>query len=663
MNLLDILVKFQISTDLGHQLGSQATGMAVLHILVMIGLVMIKSGIGVTIGPSDCPDRCRCSGTRMVCDAVIPQSAPNYTKEVTLSELHPKYLIQNVFCNVSWGSVNKLVIVFSGKWSDRAYGTWIYLNDKAFRCLQQIESLKVTMPYLVSFGQLFDGLENVVELDFSGSTRFNTTGLVETLSLNSSFPKLSRLILSGTGKVFGGIDISQKLIDLLSYRNITELEISFTSVTAAATDISGICDTIKKLNFSHVFVKPSKSDIDYSKPCTSLITVDASGMDILKSNAHQGPYNLTDMHLDFSQNPLPQFVSYIPELYLNSIAISNLNSDDIIMSNTSLAVDCIDCIFAWSAIHFSGYSIPIFDIDIKIPYAPLETIDFSRNNVESIGTNVFKHLQKLTNIDLSENKLAATRPDIFSVLFKYNTGLQELNLSENKLNSLPVDTLVSNIKLKKLDMSRNMFKQLTVDISQLLKLEYLDLSHNMIEYLDEQSIQSLDTLYEKQVSAGHLSDKNATFALDLRGNPFSCQCPALHFLQWFIQTSLFNTTRQDYSCVFHNDTIPMNVEAVRVAIDDCEAPIRRRRKIVLSVTIPITTMLLLSAVTILLVQKRRRMRYYRRMEYQLDMIHGNTGEFRFPVFLSYSSEDDEFAIGKVYQPLQVLLDEYHLTRK
>ena len=91
------------------------------------------------------------------------------------------------------------------------------------------------------------------------------------------------------------------------------------------------------------------------------------------------------------------------------------------------------------------------------------------------------------------------------------------------LSILPLDTLVSNIKLKTLYLSHNFFKQLTFDISPLIELEYLDLSHNSIEYLDDYSIRLLNDLYDKQISAVGLSESNATFVLDLSGNPFTCQ--------------------------------------------------------------------------------------------------------------------------------------------
>ena len=459
--------------------------------------------------------------------------------------------------------------------------------------------------------------------------------------------------MSRTGAIYGGIDLSQELIDLLSHRNITELEVTFTPASLSKeTNINGVCDTIAKLNFSHAEFS-SQSSIDDSKQCTSLKTLDLSGANIPKLKTQlQDEYNSTNDTYILNQNFVSPLVRNIPKLYLNSIA--GMNSAIVNIYNSSVTLDLE---LAWSDIRLSGYSIPNLDLEINTTNSSWKIIDLSHNKIELIGQKLFKHLKSLTNINLSGNKLAKTKADIFSDLFKNNTRLEELNLNGNMLSILPLDTLVSNIKLKTLYLSHNFFKQLTFDISPLIELEYFDLSHNLIEYLNEYSIHSLDNLYDKQISAVGLSESNTTFVLDLRGNPFTCQCSALQFLQWFIHSPLFKTSKQDYRCTLNGESISLDAESVSVSKDDCERPIRRRRKIVLFVSIPVTVMLLLSVAGVLLVRRRKRLRYYRRMEYQLDMIQGDMAEFTFPVFLSYSSEDSDFVNSQVYQPLQVCFNE------
>ena len=62
---------------------------------------------------------------------------------------------------------------------------------------------------------------------------------------------------------------------------------------------------------------------------------------------------------------------------------------------------------------------------------------------------------------------------------------------------------------------------------------------------------------------------NIIFIVDLRDNPFSCQCDSLDFLQWFIDSPVFDKTRDQYNCEIDDLSVPMFVEAVEVAQKDC----------------------------------------------------------------------------------------------
>ena len=164
--------------------------MAVVNVLLLVCLVIMKKSVAAKFSAQDCPKSCRCSGSRMVCDAVIPQTAPNYTTEIILSQFPPVRLVPNVFCNVSWNTVNKLDI----HWFHKAEPgmKWISLHNEAFRCLQQIEYIKFNISFLVDFMEAsFVGLENIIELDFSDSIRLTTSAIVHILSQSTNFPKLT----------------------------------------------------------------------------------------------------------------------------------------------------------------------------------------------------------------------------------------------------------------------------------------------------------------------------------------------------------------------------------------------------------------------------------------------------------------------------------------
>ena len=66
----------------------------------------------------------------------------------------------------------------------------------------------------------------------------------------------------------------------------------------------------------------------------------------------------------------------------------------------------------------------------------------------------------------------------------------------------------------------------------------------------------------KQNSFIELHESNSTFALDLRGNPFTC-FSALRFLDWFIHSPLFKDANQDCRCVFHGTGIILSFRTHR----------------------------------------------------------------------------------------------------
>jgi len=129
-----------------------------------------------------------------------------------------------------------------------------------------------------------------------------------------------------------------------------------------------------------------------------------------------------------------------------------------------------------------------------LPY--LESLDLSNTWSHGSIPNSFYNLWSLRNINLSDNNLEGTMPNL-------PEGIQELNLAKNtlrgpisenldslldletiilqnnKLTQFPVGYAFENIKLKKIDISLNLMKGRLHAISVLEKLEYLDISQNV----------------------------------------------------------------------------------------------------------------------------------------------------------------------------------------
>ena len=198
----------------------------------------------------------------------------------------------------------------------------------------------------------------------------------------------------------------------------------------------------------------------------------------------------------------------------------------------------------------------------------------------------------------------------------------------------------SNRLLKHIDLSRNSLQQLTFGISKIERLRSLDLSHNRIEYLNTFSMNSLVALQNKS-SFPRNNNINATFAIDLKGNPLTCSCEDLDFLQWFVESPLFVLTKHDYNCSLEGKTIPMNDEAISAAQDDCEKPVRRCRKILLSALLLSLAFIFIAIFITILVRRQRRKQYYYHLNDQVNKIHETMNECRFPVFFSYEPRHDK----------------------
>ena len=225
-------------------------------------------------------------------------------------------------------------------------------------------------------------------------------------------------------------------------------------------------------------------------------------------------------------------------------------------------------------------------------------------------------------------------------------------MAGNGIPFLPNDTFFSNTMLERIDLSENSFQQITFEITHLRHLKVLDMQKNSIESLNTFSRISLDKLYNHQNKETSETDNHSLLA-DLRGNPFSCSCQSLDFLKWFVSSPVFKYTRHQYSCKIDGQTIPMNVAAVSAAQDECEKPIRRKRKLVLLSVLPtIAAFAVLSRILWIIKKRRERLRQ-RRLEDRIKLIQDGDIEEKFLVFLSFSSDDERFVAANILQPLKV----------
>ena len=574
--------------------------------------------------PFDCPVGCSCVLTTISCVGTIPNYIPTNVVDMNLTEIDPVDLYAGRFCEGNLNQMTHLSIVLD---SD----VYIKLNESAFKCLGDLQTFKMKGNVLETIPPGLDSvrdLTNLTSLDLSEWTELNWEDIICTFWCEEPYLQhLLHLNLSATGN----LQILSRLIwSVISYSNITTLDLSYNTILVG--DPQEVTGNESFTNPTKLFLHDSSITLLPNRPF-----VTAKGMQLLDLS---GTFNFINILKRKSCTNSSVIVDWglfpARAMFLNRMIVGPI---DVVVFNCEIAFDERFTTIV-KELHFSANHVPDFQFLFRT--FGVEYIDLSNNRIEYVNPNTFRRFQNLTMVDLSHNNLTY---DSTAELFEENLKLAILDLSFNKLSSLPENIFSSNTNLETIDISNNVFSQLSFKISHLLHMRTLDLTHNKITYLDSNSRHAVDVLSRKLSAT-----RNTTLKILLAGNPFSCGCQALVFLQWFVTSPIFNSS---YVCRLDGKTMLMNENAVKAADDDCKRPMRKLRTILLSTILP--GLGAAAIVTGLIITYRR---YKRRLEKQrledmLRLIQEEHTGFMFTVFLSYSSLDGEFVVPHIRQPLQV----------
>ena len=485
----------------------------------------------------------------------------------------------------------------------------------------------------------FLGLEKLTSLDLTGCQRLCSSDLITALSDKTVLPILQELILKKVGTIgFNEIEVNQTLVDILGNRPIEILDFSYSNINFVQPNLNSICGTLTSVNLSYSSFG-MRNSLNTSNVCKSLQVLDLSGAHFAKAGIQPLDLNATNESLSLDRSG--QFYLNVNNIYINHLLSKRMRLS---LQNCSLSVSKNNIM----NLEICGYSFINFDVELQFTENRLRRIALADDSMENIGINTFQHLTLLSEIDFSNNKLSRSNnfDRTFQQLFRRNSLLKKMYLSNNGLTYLPFDTFKSNRLLALLDLSGNELKQITFDISTFLNLKVLDMHNNAIIAFNGSSRNALDTLYRKQQTA----KVNKTFEVDLRGNHFSCDCDSLEFVEWFVSSPLF-TNKDNYTCQANGLSYSMNEMGIGAAKEDCERPIRRRRAIILATVVPPITICCAIGVIVGIVKQRRRLLRRKRFDDRVRLLQDDCVDFRFLVFLSFSSEDDKFTIKHVLTPL------------
>lgn len=178
--------------------------------------------------------------------------------------------------------------------------------------------------------------------------------------------------------------------------------------------------------------------------------------------------------------------------------------------------------------------------------AEIQHLDMSSNRIQTLGENVFNNL----NI-INLQKLILRDNDIRRVDVRAFNNLKiviEIDLTSNKIDRLHPGTFDETQRLRVLLLNNNFIKRLENHLFRNMEfLQKVELSNNQIHVIEDSAFQNLTGLTTLTLDGNNLTTlKHSTFEhlpklgmLELRRNPWICNCHLKRFRDWVIHKKLY----------------------------------------------------------------------------------------------------------------------------
>ncbi|GFS59765.1 leucine-rich repeat, immunoglobulin-like domain and transmembrane domain-containing protein 3 [Nephila pilipes] len=190
----------------------------------------------------------------------------------------------------------------------------------------------------------------------------------------------------------------------------------------------------------------------------------------------------------------------------------------------------------------TGKGLTVIPSDLNVA---TQVIDLSRNSFTEIPSRSFQHkglvnLQKIFISECGINKIAS---DAFFQL----RNLVELDLSGNKLKSIPTDALNDCPNLRRLQLAHNPINQIDSGVfSSLSHLTNLGLANCHIKHLQPGALDGLDNLESIELDGNQLTTLSTDVLkpltelheLNLHNNPWYCDCKMQEIRIWMIERKI-----------------------------------------------------------------------------------------------------------------------------
>ncbi|CAG2235660.1 unnamed protein product [Mytilus edulis] len=331
---------------------------------------------------------------------------------------------------------------------------------------------------------------------------------------------------------------------------------------------------------------------------------------------------------DCTFDPLFSFVNAIPP-NTKHIFYESSNLGDIIipywMSNDTLEH------ISLRGNNFQNFQGPVCNV------TKVKILDLSENMCLNIFAHFFIGFINLEELYIQGNLLGDDMETFeHGELFEKQLQLKILNISSNRITTLPNNFFAHVLNIKTLDISHNLLTDWNVTISHLWNLNVLDLSYNQITFLSDKAMQKLDKITSQSIE------------INMMHNPFECSCDSLSFLLWYKKNRKRMASYSNVTCKNSKRELIYVKDVLLILQKQCNSKVGLL--IGASLFLFVALGMIFGAIAY---------RYRIRLKYSFHMFKRQyfggyeplhvTQNYAFDAFISYADQDRHFVINRLIE--------------
>ena len=277
----------------------------------------------------------------------------------------------------------------------------------------------------------------------------------------------------------------------------------------------------------------------------------------------------------------------------------------------------------------------------------LKYLDLSNNFCTFIASEFFDSGPYIQTVKLSRNILGPLLAhDLQGLIFKPLKTVKQLDLSSNKIASLP-DTIFQHLSnIENLNLSHNQLTEFKIANGNLKNLSKLDLHDNELPTLSVKMLEQLKADQKKNIS------------IDLSNNTLEVSCENLEFLTWITDNPICFINRQYYIFRKNGESAIMTFEQLKESL-----PNITKNCVSYTALITVSSLLILTFVIVVIGGVLNRYKWRVKYLYYMAKFRGYTDlpedgqNYDFDAFLSCADEEMGFIRDEVLPKLE---DEFGL---